>query len=297
METAKPDKVFYGEDGEVVRLDLRPYGIDCLRLFARCNLHSVREGAELHYHPGCTEICLCLNGNLRFETEDQEYPFTPGRVFVSNQDQPHRLIGKPKGLKTYSFLFEVPKPNERILGLSVRESNWLSGKLTHFPMRLFPASERVKLAFNRVWEEYCRRDDDRVRYCLELRSAVLEMLLALVEAPGLPSQRPASVDPKMAAVIKRLKSEPYYDYPIERLAAETGLSTTAFTESFKAATGLPPHAFLLSQRLEQAREELRRGKMPVARLAKRYGFSSSRHFSTAFRKMFGICPRDFQKQK
>lgn len=280
---------------ESLVFDLQPEGIDCIPMFCRNNFHAVRPGTELHTHPGCVEICLCQKGNLRFESPDQEYPFTPGRVFVSNPDELHRLIGGPNGLKMSSIHFKIPPKGKRILGLSADETRWIVYGLTHFPVRLFPASERVKRAFERIVELYVSTDLDITRRKLSFRAAVLELLLSVIEAPSLPPAKDDHPDPRVVKIVRRMRHDPCKNYMVESLASEAGLSPVAFSQIFKRAAGLPPHAFLLSCRLEQARNDLAKGNANVAKVAQHYCFASSKHFTTAFRKMFGICPREYIK--
>lgn len=289
------NKIVYSSERELVKVDLRPDGVDCIPLFGRSSFTSLREGTDLHIHEGCTEICLCLRGNLRFESGGQVYPFYPGRVFVSNSDEPHRMVSAPKGLSLYHFLFRVPKSGTGMLGLPRDEGRWLAHELTHFPVRLFPASERVKKSFERVLEVYASRGMKAPERRLRMRTAVLELLLALVEAPRLPSQAKDHPDGKIRALAERLRNHPERNHPIDELAAEAALSTVAFNDAFKRVTGLPPHAFLVNCRLERARADLESSDVSVTAVAARYGFSSPRHLATAFRRMFGISPRDVHK--
>ena len=149
------DPNIYEEGKERRTLDLRPDGVKCIPLLGLSNFQSVRTGPNEHVHPGCVEISLCRRGNLTFESQGEAYPFLPGTVFVSRPDEPHRMRSNPKGLMLYRILFQIPALDEEpILGLLPDESQWLVERLLHFPMRLFPATERVKTAFERLFEAY-----------------------------------------------------------------------------------------------------------------------------------------------
>ena len=104
------EPIFY-EDGKDWRIvDLRPHGVDCVPLFAFGNFGAVRPGAKLHVHSGCVEACLCLKGNVRYETDGMMYPVLPGHVFISRPDEPHRRCDNPKGMMLYRLLFRLPPP-------------------------------------------------------------------------------------------------------------------------------------------------------------------------------------------
>ena len=288
-----PDPIVYIDGKERRTLDLRPDGVACIPVLGLSNFQSARTGTEEHVHPGCVEVSLCVRGNLMFESFGTCYPFLPGTVFVSLPTEPHRMRHNPKGLMLYRILFKVPGEGEAVLGLPSDESRWLVRQMTHFPLRLFPATARVKSAFERLFEVYDTAGRRSTARRLKMRSAALELLLALVEAPHAPASPKGRRNPKVDALVARMQSAPEQDYPLEAMAREAALSTVALNEAFKRATGLPPHAFLLDCRLKKGCELLRAGES-VGAVAIRLGFSSPRHFATALKRATGRSPRDLR---
>ena len=287
----RDDPIVYEDGKERRTLDLRPDGVACIPLLGLSNFQSIRTGTEDHIHSGCVEISLCLRGNLMFESLGEAYPFLPGTVFVSQPSEPHRMRSNPKGLMLYRILFKIPRKGETILGLPADESRWFVRQLTHFPMRLFPATERVKTSFERMFEVY---DMDRQRGSarrLKMKVAALELLLSLVEAPHAPASPKGKLNPKVNAIVDEMRRRPEADYPLESMAQMAALSTVSFNDAFKRATGLPPHAFLLDLRIKAAARDLKNPGVLVAEVAKRYGFSSAQHFTTAFKRIMGVPPR------
>ena len=288
------DPIVYVDGKERRTLDLRPDGVDCIPLLGLSNFQSVRTGTEDHIHPGCVEVALCVRGNLMFESFGMNYPFLPGTVFVSQPTEPHRMRHNPKGLMLYRILFRIPDEGEKVLGLPADESRWLVGQMTHFPVRLFPATARVRVAFGRMFEVYDSAGRRSAARRLKMRSAALELLLALVEAPHAPASPKGRRNPKVEALLARIRTCPEDDYPLEAMAREVALSTVALNDAFKRATGLPPHAFLLDCRLRKGGDLLRGGNS-VGAVSKQLGFSSPRHFATALKRATGHSPRDFQR--
>lgn len=64
---------------------------------------------------------------------------------------------------------------------------------------------------------------------------------------------------------------------------------TPFTSvrSIKSAVGLPPHIFLASRRIEQAKALLLTTTFPAAESAWRIGYESVSHFTQMFRTLTG----------
>lgn len=81
---------------------------------------------------------------------------------------------------------------------------------------------------------------------------------------------------------------------IEDIAAHCGLSTGHFTKAFSRTTGLTPHQWILTARVELAKELLSSGH-DLASIAGSCGFADQSHFSRVFRKMTGIPPATWRR--
>ena len=61
-----------------------------------------------------------------------------------------------------------------------------------------------------------------------------------------------------------------------------------------SCVGVSPAAYHLSLRLGAARLTLRQPGFDVTKTAQQHGFSSSQHFSTLFRRAYGVTPREWR---
>jgi len=82
---------------------------------------------------------------------------------------------------------------------------------------------------------------------------------------------------------------------VERLAAIAHLSPYHFARAFKAATGQAPHRFILERRIARARLHLTEGRDSLAGIAYATGFSSQAHFSSIFRRLTGVTPKQYRQ--
>lgn len=83
------------------------------------------------------------------------------------------------------------------------------------------------------------------------------------------------------------------------MAASTGLTRMHFAAQFRAATGLPPHEYLLRRRIERAQEMLARSPTSVVEVALQVGFQTQAHFTSVFKRFSGSPPhawRQLQRQ-
>jgi AraC family transcriptional regulator len=82
---------------------------------------------------------------------------------------------------------------------------------------------------------------------------------------------------------------------LEQMAALVSLSPYHFARQFKAATGLPPHQFLITRRVEQAQQILRgRGNLSLAEVAIGVGFSDQPQLCFHFKRIVGVTPGRFR---
>jgi AraC-like DNA-binding protein len=78
------------------------------------------------------------------------------------------------------------------------------------------------------------------------------------------------------------------------MARAAGLSRAHFSAEFRRAFGEPPHAYLLTRRLERAASLLRATDYTVARICMELGWSSVGSFTTSFRRCFGRTPAAYR---
>ncbi|WP_260600108.1 helix-turn-helix domain-containing protein [Sphingomonas endolithica] len=80
------------------------------------------------------------------------------------------------------------------------------------------------------------------------------------------------------------------------LAAASGLSRMHFAAQFRAATGLRPHDYVLTRRIEQAKRLMAQGDKNLAQVAFDCGFQTQAHFCTVFKRLTGLTPARWRRQ-
>lgn len=93
-----------------------------------------------------------------------------------------------------------------------------------------------------------------------------------------------------AALARRLDETP----SLEALSREAGLSETTLKRGFRQVLGSTVFAHLRTLRMERARALLQSGEATVIEAATLVGYSNPSNFASAFRRQFGLNPKEFQ---
>lgn len=83
------------------------------------------------------------------------------------------------------------------------------------------------------------------------------------------------------------------DFNVEMLTDIVGISRAHLHRKMKEITGISTSDFIRNLRLEQAAKLLREGTINVTQVAYSVGFNNRAHFSTAFKKHFGVNPTEY----
>ena len=84
------------------------------------------------------------------------------------------------------------------------------------------------------------------------------------------------------------------DLTLAELAAVVYMSPYHFARLFKCSTGVPPHRFVVRQRIARARAFLATQELSIAQISRLVGFRTPSHFATVFRRVTGITPRGYR---
>src|SRR4051794_22378042 len=81
---------------------------------------------------------------------------------------------------------------------------------------------------------------------------------------------------------------------VDDMARAAGLSRAHFSRQFRRAFGEPPHAYLLTRRLERAAALLRNTDHSVADICFSVGLQSVGSFTTSFSRTYGASPTAYR---
>jgi len=95
---------------------------------------------------------------------------------------------------------------------------------------------------------------------------------------------------------ERLESDLGGTLSLQQIAAEFDLSVSHFSRAFRISTGLPPHQWLLRQRVKAAKQLMTVRDLPLSEIAMSAGFANQSHFTRVFSAAVGVSPAAWRRE-
>jgi len=105
----------------------------------------------------------------------------------------------------------------------------------------------------------------------------------------------AIFDPQIGSALKSMHEKVEHPWTFESLAAAAGMSRSAFAVRFKDLVGETPLEYLTGWRMQKATGLLEKSDQKVFEVAKSVGYDSDAAFSKAFKRVFGVAPREYRR--
>ena len=263
-------------------------------------------GLDWHYNEGI-ELTLLERGRTGFAVDGHEYRLSPGDFTVTRPWQRHR-VGTPNvGAGRLDWLIldvGVRRPDQPwrwpswvVLAAPDREE--LTDILRHNEHPVWPAGGELVRCFSELAAAV--ESDEAGSSASRLTVLVNELLLLALEMfrrqDVLLDRSLSGTRRTVEVFLTALPGELAEEWTVPRLAQRCGLGVTQFNRYCRQLTNMTPLEYLNHLRLEGAAGLLvDEPELTVADVAARCGFASSQYFATAFRRRFGLAPRNFRAQ-
>jgi AraC-like DNA-binding protein len=240
-----------------------------------------------HSHEGF-EFLYLSRGKAHWEAAGRTYVQRMGDVFIAHPREQH-CTGpntNPENLHIWIGLrLEDLGPGGRRLADQLRRAE----------IRILRDCQEVEPLLRSIVSQVVmmrRKRAQVVRALLDAFVALLEQRIDCAKDPTYRTVRALPYSPAVQKALAYMRQRLDHRLPLRDLAgAATARSIPHFCSQFHREVGVTPAAYHVSMRLEAAREMLRQPAFDITTAALQSGFSSSQHFSTLFKRAFGVTPR------
>jgi len=229
------------------------------------------------------ELLYVTQGRLHTLVDGRDYVLEQNEALFIAPDLWHVQFGEENEDVSFlvcSFFVESPLPSAMLL-------------------RVFPARGRTTKLVEMLRQEYW----DQSVYWDDLLVSLLQSLLAYyarsaVDCGTVALQTPSSRRNDnliLNRAVEYVAEHIYEKISVDQLARYCCISSTFLSTLFQRHLGISPGAYILRARLEESRLLIKCGYGNMAEIASRLHFSSPPHFSSAFRRLYGMTPTAYAK--
>lgn len=255
-------------------------------LFGHYHFLEAEAALVEHQHRNALEICFLLRGEQTYRVGSNLYRLQGGDQFVTFPNEWHDTAGEPQKGELYWIILERDS-----LLLRPPLDRAIFRRLNRLPVRRFRGSLQAATWLTQIESVLSQRrigQFDLLRAAGALHQYLLEVIQSAWEATERTPGR------RIRDALDWMES--HLDEPVRlgEMAAAIGWSEAHFKAVFRREMGQGPHEYFLKRKIARARHLLTKERRTITETAMTLGFSSSQHFSTAFRRFTDQTPSDFK---
>lgn len=265
------------------------------RVFAESQLREAGFVMAAHHCHPYYELFYVENGGCRFLIGDNMYDLHTGDFMLIPPNLLHYtryLFGPCKRDAVFFRLEDISQ--------SVREQ-LPQGDGFFDEMQIFQVPEAHRRQINSlIWQMLTEEKIGDAHTAPILQTMLQLLFMQCARVCSFFRDVPANIHTTDRQIVAaaRFISE-HYAEPVTAsdIASAAGFSLNYLSRKFHEAAGIGLHQYLVFIRLQHAALELISTDDPVTEIAFRCGFTDSNYFKDAFKKAYGLPPREFRKKQ
>ncbi|GAE32902.1 AraC family transcriptional regulator [Halalkalibacter hemicellulosilyticus] len=250
--------------------------------------------ARPHSH-STYELFYIFHGSKYFFINDTVYLGQKGDLIFIQPNDIHRTSSSDE-LECERMLMNV---SNEFIGL---ELSRFQASFAQFTRSLFRFRVDEQPLIEEVIEKMYRESRERrIGYEACVRSALTELFVQMKRVDVEESNRHAHSDhplqQKVTEVASYIRKHYEHTLTLDEVAKAVYISPAYLSRSFKRLTGFTFKDYVQAVRIREAKRLLRETSMPIGRVAELVGFSYTANFNVTFKKITGVTPLAYRKQK
>jgi AraC-like DNA-binding protein len=296
-----------------------------------CNNYVfIKNGFLSHYHiHPVYHLVFMLNGKGSLISDHTEYRLKEKDIFIVNPNEKHIYTSDFTGgmnhftvnfyliearmdrLARDSFLWENNLQTAKIQALA--ETTKLDRLFSLKTQDIFLEYDRSKWAdILFLIDAFCKsvdairnspfhiisgRNRQDIKSFADLYSRFLTGFIDMLSGTGEDQGYPLTdrKDLLLGSIINQLNCSLYDSFSLSDLAEKLNYSPVYLCSYFRKKTGITLTQYLNKLKINKACEFLRRTDKGITEIAAIFGYSSSNHFSSSFKKEKGLSPKNYRK--
>lgn len=266
----------------------RPYeNLDLLQIGT--SFFQPRTAVALHSHVGFFEISAISEGKGVVWTNNVAVPVSQGDIFISFPYDTHSIEADEDEGMNYSFCAFFLKDEELLC--EMEKLSRIYGK----PSDRIIRSDRVNSLLAAAIAETSK---ERILQKKHLESLFTQMIIQIIRAFNRQSptvSTPSKREELCFQVMDYINTHIYSITSLEEIAKQFSYDYTYISKIFTKTTSRSISEYYRFQRLEVARTLIHEEGLKISEIAEKLNYASIYSFSKAFKKQYGVSPREYKK--
>ena len=238
---------------------------------------TIREQGRLDY-----QLIYIRKGKIYVQFGEETIPVSAGNAILYRPGDPQK----------YSYL-KKDKYESVYVHFSGERANEILSELEIDNRRIFSilATDEMDLLADKLLPEH--RLSKKGYKILE--SSILLNMLCLISRGNEENAELTTTKQKIEKIIIKMESNITNNFTVKDYADELFLSVDRFSHLFTETVGIPPHRYMLTLKMNRAKQLLIQTDNSISEIAKFIGFADPLYFSRIFKKHCGSTPMQFRK--
>ncbi len=252
-------------------------------------ISSAKYGGDwhstLHTH-NCSELFYVTGGSGQFQIEDRIYDVSADDLIIIDPNVNHTEISLNSDPLEYI-----------VVGAEGLELETNSSSDRHFRIiscRNF--RDNIRFYLHQMLRESETKGSGYETICQDLMEILVIVLLRQTNFSTVltPAKKNST---RLCTMVRRYIDTHYNEnITLDLLTDMTHVSKYYLVHAFSEEYGVSPIRYVLTRRIEEARQLLKNDDYTLSFISRMLGFSSQSYFSQIFKKIVGVSPRDYRLQ-
>ncbi len=246
----------------------------------------------VYVHRGAGELIL----------DGQRHALSEGSLFYCNAGNCYSVSTHSKDMTIYAVNFDLTQSNSDRTTIYPLVADKLFSSNLLFNLQDIDDSKAINGCFflrdatvffspiSEIVNEFSKQG-----FCFrEKAGSILKQLLIDLHRADI--EKPQNSTYTVHQLVKFIEKNYTRELSNKELAALAGYHEFHLNRLFLKQTGVGMHKYILNLRLEEAKRLIINTNMPISAISDKVGFNRDTHFSSYFKKRFGLTPTEFRRE-
>lgn len=249
-----------------------------------------RTGLHAHSY---YEFYFFIEGHAEMTIAQQQYTLNYGDIVIVPPNVSHGTFVKDYNVpyRRFDLWLSIPAYN-RLISLS-RDFGYAVDKASDGDCYIIHADRIIfKTIENMLFNIIKEQNSDRFGRYSQLSLSISQLILTISRISYEQTEKQKITgDDIYESICRYIEQNIGEDLSLDNIAAHFSLSKSYISHVFKDNTDIPLHRYITKERLRLCRDAITAGE-PISHVYGTYGFDDYSSFYRAFKKEFGISPKD-----